>query len=219
MSLAQRCSGIANRAASLGQQNHNSQERRGFDNEQHETTLRYRVAVNDDLERIRHQPLGELRPYRRQEGEQQNREPPHERSPQSIGAAAGLKSRRPLRYHHSIARLKYRRPRMSCLPTHWRSNALGGVSHNYPMGSATNFIVSAVFTRISTACLPCDLASDSHLRTSLALPTVLPPTSRMISPDWKPCSAAEPAGSTSVTITPSPPEPDTSSAGAKLNPR
>ena len=97
MSLAQRCSGIANRAASLGQQNHNSQERRGFDNEQHETTLRYRVAVNDDLERIWHQPLGELGQYRRQEGEQQNREPPHERSPQSIGAAAGLKSRRPLR--------------------------------------------------------------------------------------------------------------------------
>src|ERR1700731_1823286 len=93
---------------------------------------------------------------------------------------------------------------MSCLPAHWQSNALGGVSHNYPMGSATNFIVSAVFPRISTACLPCDLASDSDLRTSLALPTVLPPTSRMISPDWKPCSAAEPAGSTSGTITPPP---------------
>ena len=109
MSLAQRCSGIANRAASLGQQNHNSQERRGFDSEQHETTLRNRVAVNDDLERIRHQPLGEHGQYRRQEGEQQNGEPPHERSSQSIGAAARLKSRRPLRYHHSIARPKYRR--------------------------------------------------------------------------------------------------------------
>src|ERR1700724_679890 len=105
---------------------------------------------------------------------------------------------------------------MSCLPAHWQSNALGGVSHNYPMGSATNFIVSAVFTRISTACLPCDLASDSDLRTSLALPTVLPPTSTMISPDWKPCSAAEPSGSTAGTTTPLPPEPATSFAGASL---
>src|ERR1700739_2900283 len=157
--------------------------------------------------------------YRRQEGEQQSRGPPHERSPQSIRAAARLKSRRPLRHHHSITWPKYRRPQMSCLPAHWRSNPLGGVSHNYPMGSATNFIVSAVFTRISTACLPCDLASDTDLRTSLALPTVLPPTSRIILPGWKPCSAAEPAGSTPVTITPSPPEPATSSAGARLNPR
>ena len=38
---------------------------------------------------------------------------------------------------------------------------------------ATNFIISAVFTRINTSCFPCDFASDSALRTSLVLPTRL----------------------------------------------
>ena len=41
---------LANRVAGLGQQSRNSQERGGSDNEQHETTLRNRVAVDDDLE-------------------------------------------------------------------------------------------------------------------------------------------------------------------------
>jgi len=40
---------LTNRAAGLGQQRHSSQERRGSDNEQHEATLRDRVAIADDL--------------------------------------------------------------------------------------------------------------------------------------------------------------------------
>jgi Alkylmercury lyase len=80
---------------------------------------------------------------------------------------------------------------------------------NYPIGRATNFVASAVFTRSSTSCFPCDLASDKALRTSLGSSTVLPPTARMTSPDWKkPCSAASPSGSTSVTTMPFPPEPE-----------
>lgn len=50
MSQEQRCSRIANRAAGLDQQNQSPQERRGSDNEQHETTLPNRLAVNDDVE-------------------------------------------------------------------------------------------------------------------------------------------------------------------------
>ena len=57
----ERCySGIAYCAAGLDQQNHSSQERRGSDNEQHETTLRNHVALNDDVERIRHRPSPSL---------------------------------------------------------------------------------------------------------------------------------------------------------------
>ena len=59
----------------------------------------------------------------------------------------------------------------------------------------------------------------SAARTSATLETVLPPTLRMTSPVWKPCSAAGPSGSTAVTTTPLSPEPSTSPAGASRSPR
>jgi hypothetical protein len=119
----------------------------------------------------------------------------------AIRAAARLKSRRPL-YNHSITRPKKPKSADAVRPDALAEQRAGKHRHNYPMGSATNFIASAVFTRISTACLPCDLASDSTLRTSFASLTALPPTSMMTSPDWKPCSAAEPSGSRPVTTIP-----------------
>jgi hypothetical protein len=59
-------------------------------------------------------------------------------------------------------------------------------SHPLLIGNATNFVASAVFTRSRTSCLPWAFASVSALRTSPALATVLPPTSRMMSPVLKP---------------------------------
>ena len=86
-------------------------------------------------------------------------------------------------------------------------------------GSATNLVASADFTRISTVCLPSLRSSLSVLRTSTGLETALPLTSRIMSPVWKPCSAAGPFGSTPVTTTPLPAAPATSVAGARVRPR
>src|SRR5262245_22817794 len=85
-------------------------------------------------------------------------------------------------------------------------------------GTATNFVASPDFTRIRTVRLPPSRASASALRTSSALATALPPTSRMTSPVLKPRSATGPSGSTSVTTTPLPPAPATLSAGARVRP-
>ena len=57
-------------------------------------------------------------------------------------------------------------------------------------GMATNFVVSSDFTRMSTACLPFFWASPTALRTSAAVATLVPPTSRMTSPLLSPCSEA-----------------------------
>ena len=61
-------------------------------------------------------------------------------------------------------------------------------------GMATNFVVSSDFTRMSTACLPFFWASPTALRTSAAVATLDPPTSRMTSPLLSPCSEASPSG-------------------------
>src|SRR5262249_2926165 len=60
------------------------------------------------------------------------------------------------------------------------------------MGTATNFVASPDFTRINTMRLALPRASAKALRTSVGVETVLPPTSRMMSPVLKPCSAAGP---------------------------
>jgi hypothetical protein len=54
------------------------------------------------LQRIETNPSQPLRRIVAKKASNKTREPPLERSPQSIRAAARLKSRRPLRYHHSI---------------------------------------------------------------------------------------------------------------------
>src|SRR5690348_4357694 len=68
-------------------------------------------------------------------------------------------------------------------------------------------VASPDFTRISTFERPLLFASASTLRIWRMLPTDLPPTSRMTSPDFRPCSAAAPSGSTLVTTSPLPPAP------------
>jgi hypothetical protein len=55
-----------------------------------------------------------------------------------------------------------------------------------PIGKATNFVFSPDFTRNKTARLPSLRASARLLRTSAGVDTALPPTSRMMSPTWKP---------------------------------
>src|SRR5208282_3804209 len=81
------------------------------------------------------------------------------------------------------------------------------ITQALPSGRATNFVPSPDFTRNNTACLPSLRASLRLLRTSEGVATILPPTSRMTSPTWKPCSAATPPSATAVTTTPSPFEP------------
>src|SRR5215211_7582351 len=98
-----------------------------------------------------------------------------------------------------------------------RRHALSG--HARPSGSATNFVASPDFTRISTVRLPPERASLSAVRTSAGLETALPATSRITSPVLKPRSAAGPSGSTAVTTTPLPPLPATEPAGANVRPR
>ena len=65
-------------------------------------------------------------------------------------------------------------------------------------GIATNFVASSDFNRISTVRLPSFWASPMALRTSTGVATFLPPTSRMTSPVFMPCSEAMPSGSTLV---------------------
>src|SRR5215831_14502943 len=91
--------------------------------------------------------------------------------------------------------------------------------HARPSGSATNFVASPDFTRISTVRLPSLRASASAVRTSAGVATALPPTSRITSPVLKPRSAAGPSASTSVTTTPLLPLPATFPAGARVRPR
>src|SRR5262245_25588951 len=74
--------------------------------------------------------------------------------------------------------------------------------HAFLIGSATNLIASAVFTRSRTVFLPAVRASLRALRTSAVLATVLPATSRITSPVLMPRSAAGPLGSTPTTVTP-----------------
>src|SRR5580658_3823150 len=83
------------------------------------------------------------------------------------------------------------------------------ITQALPSGRATNLVPWLDFTRNKTARLPSLRASARLLRTSAGVDTVLPPTSRMMSPTWKPWSAAMPPSATAVTTTPSPPEPDT----------
>ena len=75
-------------------------------------------------------------------------------------------------------------------------------NHARLSGMATNRVPRSDFTRISTLRLPSARASASALRTSAGVATVLPATSRMTSPAWKPKSAAGPFGSTSAMTTP-----------------
>src|SRR5690349_16867554 len=65
------------------------------------------------------------------------------------------------------------------------ASAAGAIATLYPIGMATKWVFAAVFTCISTACLPPDFASDSALRKSATLPMLLPPTSRITSPDLR----------------------------------
>lgn len=55
-----------------------------------------------------------------------------------------------------------------------------------PSGRATNLVPWLDFTRNKTARLPSLRASARLLRTSAGVDTVLPPTSRIMSPTWKP---------------------------------
>src|SRR5579864_7801233 len=73
-----------------------------------------------------------------------------------------------------------------------------------PSGKATHLVHWLDFTRNNTARLPSLRAAARLLRTSAGVDTVLPPTSRMMSPTWKPWSAAMPPSATAVTTTPLP---------------
>ena len=86
------------------------------------------------------------------------------------------------------------------------------------MGTATKRDDPPLFTRIRTLFLLSVRAALMASRTSPALATLLPATSRMTSPSLKPRSAAALFGSTSVTTTPSLPAPATLLAGATVRP-
>src|SRR5690242_10783867 len=112
-------------------------------------------------------------------------------------------------------------------PPRWVRPAGGGdgcqryapkLIHALPTGRATNFVLSPDFTRTSTVCLPAERASAITCRTSAGVETDLPATSRIMSPEEKPWSAATPDGSTCVTTTPFCPAPATRSAGASVSP-
>jgi len=60
------------------------------------------------------------------------------------------------------------------------------ITQALPSGRATNLVPWPDFTRNKTARLPSLRASARLLRTSAGVDTVLPPTSRMMSPTWKP---------------------------------
>ena len=60
------------------------------------------------------------------------------------------------------------------------------ISQALPSGKATNLVPWLDFTRNKTARLPSLRASARLLRTSAGVDTVLPPTSRIMSPTWKP---------------------------------
>src|SRR3984957_19079660 len=92
------------------------------------------------------------------------------------------------------------------------------ISQALPSGKATNLVPWPDFTRNKTARLPSLRASARLLRTSAGVDTVLPPTSRMMSPTWKPWSAELPPSATAVTTTPLPSLPETLLAGASVRP-
>src|SRR5262249_42078815 len=85
-------------------------------------------------------------------------------------------------------------------------------------GTATKRDWPPLFTRLRTLFLLSSRAALIASRTSPAVPTLLPPTSRITSPSLKPRSAAALFGSTSVTTTPSLPAPATEFAGATVRP-
>jgi len=60
------------------------------------------------------------------------------------------------------------------------------ITQALPSGKATNLVPWLDFTRNKTARLPSLRASARLLRTSAGVDTVLPPTSRIMSPTWKP---------------------------------
>ena len=60
------------------------------------------------------------------------------------------------------------------------------ITQALPSGRATNLVPWLDFTRNKTARLPSLRASARLLRTSAGVDTVLPPTSRIMSPTWKP---------------------------------
>src|SRR5665647_2577048 len=88
----------------------------------------------------------------------------------------------------------------------------------FASGTATKRDDPPVLTRIRTLFLLSEAAALIASRTSPALATLLPATSRITSPSLKPRSAAALFGSTSVTTTPSLPAPATLLAGATVRP-
>src|SRR5215467_332715 len=112
----------------------------------------------------------------------------------------------------------YAHPPSLFRPTNTTHRRNGYFFQAFLIGSATNLIASAVFTRSRTVFLPAVRASLRALRTSAVFATALPPTSRITSPVLMPRSAAGPLGSTPTTATPCSPEPATSLAGARLSP-
>src|SRR5258708_25660362 len=85
-------------------------------------------------------------------------------------------------------------------------------------GGARERDAPPLLTRIRTLFLLSVRAASIASRTSPALVTFLPATSRITSPSLKPRSAAALFGSTSVTTTPSLPAPATLLAGATVRP-
>src|ERR1700675_760138 len=100
------------------------------------------------------------------------------------------------------------------LPAH----ALERSAQPLASGSATKRDDPPLLTRIRTLFLLSVRAALIASRTSPALVTFLPATSRITSPSLKPRSAAALFGSTSVTTTPSLPAPATLLAGATVRP-
>src|SRR3984885_994560 len=88
----------------------------------------------------------------------------------------------------------------------------------FASGCAWNRAPPPLLIRIKTLFLLSARAALIASRTSPALATVFPATSRMTSPSLKPRSAAALFGSTSVTTTPSLPAPATLLAGATVIP-
>src|SRR6187200_1273924 len=93
-------------------------------------------------------------------------------------------------------------PRVLLRPTNATQRRNSYFLQAFLIGSATNLVASADFTRSRTVFLPAVRASLRALRTSAVFATALPPTSRITSPVLMPRSAAGPLGSTPVTATP-----------------
>src|SRR3979409_452186 len=91
-------------------------------------------------------------------------------------------------------------------------------AHPFARGSATKREDPPLLTRIKTLFLLSVRAALIASRTSPALVTLFPATSRITSPSLKPRSAAALFGSISVTTTPSLPAPATLLAGASVRP-